>query len=91
MAVEDNTPILTLKKEVCTLVFLCKKKEDLWLTQMVRFLTVEPTYPGLNSGFDVRVASLRLIIFLVVGDVPVNNETLFDRLRKSQDQIGLVF
>ena len=58
---------------------------------MVRFLVVEPTHPGSNPRFDVGVAYLRLIILSVVGDVPVDSEALFDRLRESQDQAGPVF
>jgi hypothetical protein len=58
---------------------------------MVRFLVVEPTHPGSNLRFNVGVAYLWLIILSVVGDVPVDSETLFDRLRESQDQAGPVF
>jgi hypothetical protein len=69
------------------LLLLCKFS----LAQMVRFLVVEPIHPGSNPRFDVGVAYLRLITLSVVSDVPVDNETLFDRLRESQDQVGLVF
>jgi hypothetical protein len=58
---------------------------------MVRFLVVEPTHPGSNPRFDMGVAYLRLIILSVVGDIPVNSETLVDRLRESQDQVDPVF
>jgi hypothetical protein len=51
------------------------------LAQMVRFLMVEPTHPSLNPKFDMCIAYLWLIIFLVVGDVFINSETLFNRLR----------
>jgi hypothetical protein len=44
---------------------------------MVRFLAVEQTYLDSNLRFDVIVAYLRLIILLV------DNDMLFDRLRKS--------
>jgi hypothetical protein len=47
--------------------------------------------PGSNFRFDVGVAYLRLIILSVVGDVPVDSETLFDRLHESQDQVNPVF
>jgi hypothetical protein len=43
---------------------------------------VEPTHPGSNPRFDVSVVYLRLIILSVVGDVPIDSETLFDRLRE---------
>jgi hypothetical protein len=46
---------------------------------------MESIHPDLNPRFDVGVAYLQLIIFSVVGDVPVNSNALFDRLYKSQD------
>jgi hypothetical protein len=52
---------------------------------------------GQNSGananliFDMNVAYLRLIICLVIGDVPIDSETLFNRLYESQDQTDSVF
>jgi hypothetical protein len=58
---------------------------------MVRFPVMEPTHPGSNPRFDLDVAYLRLIILLVVDDVPIHSDTLFDRLRESQDQAGSVF
>jgi hypothetical protein len=45
---------------------------------MVRFLVVEPTHPSLNPKFGVDVAYLRLIILLVVGDVPIDSKILFE-------------
>jgi hypothetical protein len=50
---------------------------------MVRYLVVESTHPCLNLKFDVGVAYLRLIILLVVGNVSIDSETLFDQLRES--------
>jgi hypothetical protein len=58
---------------------------------MVRFLVVEPTHPGSNPRFDMCVAYLCLIILSVVDNVSVDSETLFDRLRESQDPAGPVF
>jgi hypothetical protein len=58
---------------------------------MVRFFVVEPIRPGLNPRFGVSVVYLCLIILLVVGDVTVDSETLFDRLCESQDQTDPVF
>jgi hypothetical protein len=52
-----------------------------------RFLVVEPNYPDSNLRFDVSVAYLRLIIILVVDDIPVDSEAPFDRLRESQDHL----
>jgi hypothetical protein len=52
---------------------------------------VEPIRPDLNHRFDVGVVYLQLIILLVVGDVPVDSETLFDRIHESQDQIDSIF
>jgi hypothetical protein len=52
---------------------------------MVRFLVVELTHPGSNPRFDMGVAYLWLIILSVVGDVPIDSETLFDQLHESQD------
>jgi hypothetical protein len=50
----------------------------LGLAQMVRFFVVEPVHLGSNFRFNVSVAYLRLIILSVVGDVSVDNESLFD-------------
>jgi hypothetical protein len=47
------------------------------------FLVVEPNYPVLNPRFDVDVTYLRLIILSVIDDIPVDSETLFDRLHES--------
>jgi hypothetical protein len=58
---------------------------------MVRFFVVEPTHPNSNPRFDVGVAYLRLIILLVLDDVPIDSKTLFDRLRESQDQVCPIF
>jgi hypothetical protein len=52
---------------------------------------VEPIHSVLNPSFDVDVTYLRLIILSVVGDVSVDNETLFDQLRESEDQADPVF
>jgi hypothetical protein len=43
---------------------------------------METTHLGLNPRFDVGVTYLRLIILSVVDNVPVDSETLFDRLRE---------
>jgi hypothetical protein len=43
---------------------------------------VEPTHPGSNPRFDVGVVYLRLIIILVIDDVPINSDALFDRLHE---------
>jgi hypothetical protein len=45
---------------------------------MVRFLVVEQIYPDSNFRFGMGVTYLRLIILSVVGDIPVDSETLFD-------------
>jgi hypothetical protein len=58
---------------------------------MVMILVVEATHPGSSPRFGVGVAYLRLIILSVVGDVPVDSETFFDRLCESQDQPGSIF
>jgi hypothetical protein len=50
----------------------------LGLAQMVRFFVVESVHLGSNFRFNVSVAYLRLIILSVVGDVSVDNESLFD-------------
>jgi hypothetical protein len=60
----------------------------LGLAQMVRFLVVEPTHPGLNPRFDVSVSYLRLIILSVIADVLIDNKTFFDRLNESRNQIN---
>jgi hypothetical protein len=57
---------------------------------MVMFLVVEPTHLGSNPRFDVSVTYLWVIIFLVVGDVHINNEVLFNRLCEFQDQTDTV-
>jgi hypothetical protein len=36
-----------------------------------------------NFRFDICVIYLQLIIFLVVGDIFINNEVFFDRLYES--------
>jgi hypothetical protein len=43
---------------------------------MVRFHMLEPTHPDLNLRFNIRVTYLQLIIFLVIDDVLIDNETL---------------
>jgi hypothetical protein len=43
---------------------------------------VKPIHPGSNPRFDVGITSLWLIILLVVIDVSVDIDTLFDRLRE---------
>jgi hypothetical protein len=62
---------------------LVQLERKLSLAQMVRFFVVEPTHTGSNPRFDVGVAYLWLIILSVVGDVPVDSETIFDRLHES--------
>jgi hypothetical protein len=57
---------------------------------MVMFVVVELTHLDSNLRFDVCVIYLRLIILLVVDDVSVNSDALFDRLRESQDQVDPV-
>jgi hypothetical protein len=57
----------------------------LGLAQMVRFFVVESAHLSLNFRFNVSVTYLRLIILSMVGDVPVDSESLFDRLRESQE------
>jgi hypothetical protein len=52
------------------------------LAQMI-FLVVQLNHPVLNPRFDVDVTYLRLIILSMIDDVPVDSETLFDRLRES--------
>jgi hypothetical protein len=54
-----------------------------WVTHMDRFL-VKLIHSGSNSRFDVGVTYLRLIILSVVDDIPINSDTLFDRLCESQ-------
>jgi hypothetical protein len=66
-------------------------KCKLSLAQIVRFLVVEPTHPDLNLRFDMGVAYLWLIILSVVNDIPVDSETLFDRLCEFKDQASPVF
>jgi hypothetical protein len=58
---------------------------------MVRFLCGGTNPPGSNHRFDIGVVYLRLIILLVIDDVPVDSEILFNRLCKSQDQADTVF
>jgi hypothetical protein len=43
---------------------------------------VEPTHPGSNLRFDVDIVYLWLIILSVVGDVVIDSDALFDRLRE---------
>jgi hypothetical protein len=62
---------------------LVQLERKLSLAQMVRFSVVEPTHTCSNPRFDVGVAYLRLIILSVVCDVPVDSETIFDRLHES--------
>jgi hypothetical protein len=50
---------------------------------MVRFLVVEPIHLGLNPRFDVGVVYLRLIILSLLGNILVDSETAFNRLRES--------
>jgi hypothetical protein len=52
---------------------------------------VKITHSGSNHIFDVGVEYLWSIILLVVDDVFVNSETLFNRLCESQDQVNPVF
>jgi hypothetical protein len=58
---------------------------------MVRFFVVESIHSVLNPKFDVNVIYLRLIIFLVVGDVAIDSETFFNWLCESQDQADQSF
>jgi hypothetical protein len=44
--------------------------------QLVRFFMVESIYLDLNLRFDINVTYLQLIIFLVIIDVPINNDAL---------------
>jgi hypothetical protein len=50
---------------------------------MVRFLVVESTHLVLNPKFDVGVAYLRLIILSLLGNILIDSETVFNRLRES--------
>jgi hypothetical protein len=43
---------------------------------MVRSFVLEPTHPYSNPRFDMNVIYLWLIIFLVVGDISFDSETL---------------
>jgi hypothetical protein len=61
------------------------------LAQIVRFFMVESTHLCSNSRFNMCAIYLWLIILLVIGDVHIDNETLFDRLRKSQGQTDSIF
>jgi hypothetical protein len=63
-----------------TVIWLIHK---LGQTQMVMFFVVKLTYSSLNTRFDGGVTYLQLIIFSVVGNVPIDSETLFDRLCES--------
>jgi hypothetical protein len=47
----------------------------LGLSQMVRFLAVEPIHIYLNLKFDMCVTNVQLIILLVVRDISVDIET----------------
>jgi hypothetical protein len=58
---------------------------------MIRFLMIESTHPISNPRFDVGATYLWLIILLVVDDVLIDSDTLFNQLHESQDQIDLVF
>jgi hypothetical protein len=58
---------------------------------MIRFFMVESIHPISNPRFDVDATYLRLIILLVVDDVLIDSETLFNQLHEFQDQIDLVF
>jgi hypothetical protein len=44
---------------------------------------MESIHSCLNFRFDVDIVYLRLIILLVVDGIPVDNETVFERLRES--------
>jgi hypothetical protein len=52
---------------------------------MIKFLVVEPTYLDSNFRFDVGVTHLQLIILLVVCDIIIDSDVLFDRFYESQD------
>jgi hypothetical protein len=52
---------------------------------------VESIHPISNPRFDVDATYLRLIILLVVDDVLIDSETLFNQLHEFQDQIDLIF
>jgi hypothetical protein len=41
---------------------------------------VKPIHSGSNPRFDMNVAYLQLIILSVVGDILIDNKTLFNRL-----------
>jgi hypothetical protein len=52
---------------------------------------VDSTHPDSNLLFDVNVVYLWLIIFSVLDDICIDNETSFDRLRESKDQTNPSF
>jgi hypothetical protein len=61
------------------------------LAQLVRFLVVELTHPGLNPRFDMCVAFTVNYSFSESRRPHRQRVTLDDRLCESQDQTGLVF
>jgi hypothetical protein len=58
---------------------------------MDRFFVVKLIHSGSNFRFDVGVIYLWLIILSVVDDIPMNSDTLFDRLCEYQDQADSIF
>jgi hypothetical protein len=59
---------------------------------MVKFFVVKSIHLSSNFRFDVGVVYLRLIIFLVVGDVTIDSDdVLFNQLCESQNKVGPIF
>ena len=61
------------------------------LAQLVRFLVVKLTHPGLNPRFDMSVAFTANYSFSGRRRLRRQGDALGDRLRESQDQTGSVF
>jgi hypothetical protein len=58
---------------------------------MVKFFMVKSIHLSSNFRFDVGVVYLRLIIFLVVSDVTIDSDVLFNQLRESQNKVDPIF
>jgi hypothetical protein len=61
------------------------------LAQLVTFLVVELTHPGLNTKFDISVAFTANYSFSGRRRLRRQRCALGDRLREFQDQVGSIF
>jgi hypothetical protein len=64
---------------------------DVTPARMVRFFMVKLIHIGSNLKFDMSVIYIMINYFLMIDDVSVDSNVLFNLLHKSQDYVHLVF